>query len=57
MKETQEIELQSHILAADEHSSFKNLAKHHSHPLTIVFSAKESIYKALYPLVKAYFGS
>lgn len=55
MKEKQEKELQSHILAPNEQSSFSKLSKLSSNPLTIIFSAKESIYKALYPTVRNFF--
>ncbi len=55
MKENQEKCLQSHILAHDEKNSFSKLSKLYSNPLTIIFSAKESIYKALYPTVRKFF--
>lgn len=56
MSDKQEQELQKQILHPEEYSQFKQLAEQISHPLTIVFSAKESIFKALYPSVKQFFG-
>ena len=46
MSAKQEQELQQQILHPDELSQFQRLAKQVSHPLTIIFSAKESIFKA-----------
>ncbi|MEQ3513214.1 4'-phosphopantetheinyl transferase superfamily protein [Pseudoalteromonas sp. BZB3] len=56
MKDSQEIKLQTHILRDDESTQFHELSKQVTHPLSVIFSAKESIYKALYPFVKKYFG-
>jgi enterobactin synthetase component D len=56
MDKEKEIELQSYILAPDENEVFSEWASTHFHPLTIIFSAKESLYKALYPSVKTFFG-
>lgn len=56
MSVKQEQELQQQILHPDELFQFQRLAKQVSHPLTIIFSAKESIFKALYPSVKQFFG-
>jgi len=56
MKDSQEIKLQTHILRDDEQTQFHELSKQVTHPLSVIFSAKESIYKALYPFVKKYFG-
>jgi enterobactin synthetase component D len=56
MTEKQENDLQTHILCAQDRSQFEALAQHVSHPLTLVFSAKESIFKALYSSVKRFFG-
>ncbi|MFC3033668.1 4'-phosphopantetheinyl transferase [Pseudoalteromonas fenneropenaei] len=56
MKDKQELELQRHILAPGEEALHKELGKHFSHPLTLIFSAKESIFKALYPSVRKFFG-
>ncbi|GMM83339.1 4'-phosphopantetheinyl transferase [Pseudoalteromonas sp. MTN2-4] len=56
MKDSQETKLQTHILRDDESTQFHELSKQVTHPLSVIFSAKESIYKALYPFVKKYFG-
>ena len=56
MKDSQETKLQTHILRDDESTQFHELGKQVTHPLSVIFSAKESIYKALYPFVKKYFG-
>ncbi|WP_440054825.1 4'-phosphopantetheinyl transferase family protein [Pseudoalteromonas sp. T1lg65] len=56
MSEKQELELQKQILHSAEYDAFQLLSKQIHCPLTIVFSAKESIYKALYPTVKRFFG-
>lgn len=56
MSAEQELELQKQILHPDEYPLFRQLAEQLSHPLTIIFSAKESIFKALYPSVKQFFG-
>ncbi|MBE0361870.1 enterobactin synthetase component D [Pseudoalteromonas ulvae UL12] len=56
MEKRQESELQHYIINPDEMAIFANLAAIHTYPLTIIFSAKESLYKALYPSVKRFFG-
>ena len=56
MKDSQETKLQTHILRDDENMQFHEFGKQVTHPLSVIFSAKESIYKALYPFVKKYFG-
>lgn len=56
MSAEQELELQKQILHPDEYPLFRQLAEQLSHPLTVIFSAKESIFKALYPSVKQFFG-
>ncbi|CAM4403400.1 4'-phosphopantetheinyl transferase family protein [Pseudoalteromonas ostreae] len=56
MSAKQELELQKQILHPDEYPLFRQLAEQFSHPLTVIFSAKESIFKALYPSVKQFFG-
>ncbi|NMM39593.1 4'-phosphopantetheinyl transferase family protein [Pseudoalteromonas arctica] len=56
MSAKQELELQKQILHPDEFFQFQRLAKQVSHPLTVIFSAKESVFKALYPSVKQFFG-
>ncbi|CAM4265749.1 4'-phosphopantetheinyl transferase family protein [Pseudoalteromonas byunsanensis] len=56
MPNEQEQRLQAQILHPFEAEAFKALGQHLSSPLTVVFSAKESIYKALYPSVKRFFG-
>ncbi|MBB1332177.1 4'-phosphopantetheinyl transferase superfamily protein [Pseudoalteromonas sp. SG43-7] len=56
MSAKQELELQKQILHPDEYPLFRRLAGQLSHPLTVIFSAKESIFKALYPSVKQFFG-
>jgi len=55
MEEEQEKELCSYIITPNEKSTFLKLSKLSSNPLTIIFSAKESIYKALYPTVRRFF--
>ncbi|TMP36464.1 4'-phosphopantetheinyl transferase family protein [Pseudoalteromonas rubra] len=52
----QEQELQTQILAKAEQPAFERLGQVHACPLTLIFSAKESIYKALYPVVQRFFG-
>lgn len=56
MKDDQEVKLQTHILREDEQTQFIYLGQQVTHPLSVIFSAKESIYKALYPFVKKFFG-
>jgi enterobactin synthetase component D len=56
MKDSQETKLQTYILREDENTQFNELSKQVAHPLSVVFSAKESIFKALYPFVGKYFG-
>ncbi|MBE0455966.1 MAG: 4'-phosphopantetheinyl transferase family protein [Pseudoalteromonas sp.] len=56
MSAQQEQELQQQILRPDELVQFQRLATQITHPLTVIFSAKESIFKALYPNVKQFFG-
>ncbi|WP_046006142.1 4'-phosphopantetheinyl transferase family protein [Pseudoalteromonas rubra] len=56
MSDKQERELQTQILAKAEQAAFEQLSKTQSCPLTLIFSAKESIYKALYPVVQRFFG-
>tara|TARA_Y100000588_G_C14194376_1_gene899493 strand:+ start:468 stop:1154 length:687 start_codon:yes stop_codon:yes gene_type:complete len=56
MKDSQETKLQTYILREDEKTQFNELGEQVTHPLSVIFSAKESIYKALYPFVKKYFG-
>ncbi|CCQ11182.1 siderophore biosynthesis protein, putative [Pseudoalteromonas luteoviolacea B = ATCC 29581] len=56
MSAKQEIELQRHILGEADTTCFAKLAKAVACPLTLVFSAKESIFKALYPSVGRFFG-
>ncbi|MDK1290476.1 4'-phosphopantetheinyl transferase family protein [Pseudoalteromonas umbrosa] len=56
MSDKQELELQSQILRDDEAAAFESLGQDHLNPLTLVFSAKESIYKALYGQVQTFFG-
>ncbi len=56
MKDSQETKLQTHILRNDEKAQFNELGEQVTHPLSVIFSAKESIYKVLYPFVKKYFG-
>lgn len=56
MKDSQEAKLKTHILREDESTLFREFGKQVTHPLSVIFSAKESIYKALYPFVKKYFG-
>lgn len=51
-----ELQLQNKIIFPVELEVFTALAQQQANPLTIVFSAKESIFKALYPTVKAFFG-
>ncbi|MCG7536990.1 4'-phosphopantetheinyl transferase superfamily protein [Pseudoalteromonas sp. OOF1S-7] len=52
----QEQELQTQILGKTERPAFEQLSKDHACPLTLIFSAKESIFKALYPVVQRFFG-
>ncbi|KID54586.1 phosphopantetheinyl transferase [Pseudoalteromonas luteoviolacea] len=56
MTDKQESELRGQILRDDETDAFTALGQDHEKPLTLVFSAKESIYKALYGVVSAFFG-
>ncbi|MEJ6474945.1 4'-phosphopantetheinyl transferase family protein [Pseudoalteromonas piscicida] len=56
MKPKQEVELQRQILHSDEVNIFNQFAKTVHCPLTVIFSAKESIYKALYGTVNRFFG-
>ncbi|MBQ4813179.1 4'-phosphopantetheinyl transferase superfamily protein [Pseudoalteromonas luteoviolacea] len=56
MADKQELELQGQILREDESEVFAQLGQRHDRPLTLVFSAKESIYKALYGQVQNFFG-
>ncbi|ESP91959.1 4'-phosphopantetheinyl transferase family protein [Pseudoalteromonas luteoviolacea] len=56
MSDRQELELRSQILREDEADVFESLGQSHHRPLTLVFSAKESIYKALYGQVQKFFG-
>lgn len=56
MSAKQEQELQTHILGELDKPMFEKLAAQLQCPLTLVFSAKESIFKALYPSVKRFFG-
>ncbi|AOT09919.1 4'-phosphopantetheinyl transferase family protein [Pseudoalteromonas luteoviolacea] len=56
MTDKQESELRGQILIDDEASAFAALGQDHQKPLTLVFSAKESIYKALYSVVQSFFG-
>jgi len=45
------------ILTEDEiFTDYQDLFASHRHYLTLVFSAKESIFKCLYPMVKQFFG-
>ncbi|MCF6441535.1 4'-phosphopantetheinyl transferase superfamily protein [Pseudoalteromonas luteoviolacea] len=56
MSDKQESELRGQILRDDEAIAFTALGQDHQKPLTLVFSAKESIYKALYNVVQTFFG-
>ncbi|MCF6437678.1 4'-phosphopantetheinyl transferase superfamily protein [Pseudoalteromonas sp. MMG022] len=56
MPSEQEQRLKEQILHPMENEAFTALSKHLPCPLTVVFSAKESIFKALYPSVKRFFG-
>ena len=56
MAAKQERELQRQLLHPQEYDLFTRLGKHHHNPLTLIFSAKESIYKALYSTVQCFFG-
>jgi 4'-phosphopantetheinyl transferase EntD len=56
MSAKQEDELQKQILHPLEIAQFTALSERVSCPLTVMFSAKESIYKALYASVKCFFG-
>lgn len=50
-------ELGRHILTATEcHDEQQHLFASPRHHLTMVFSAKESLYKCLFPLVRSFFG-
>ena len=48
--------LQGRICNADELQLFDQMRKTVRSPLTLIFSAKESIYKLLYPTYKKFFG-
>ncbi len=52
----QEFKLRDYILNKSELAQFEILKSYISCPLTLIFSAKESIYKSLYPTVKKHFG-
>ncbi|TMP45287.1 phosphopantetheinyl transferase [Pseudoalteromonas citrea] len=56
MGDEQEQKLQTQILHPEENSTFSSLSLTIANPLTLIFSAKESIYKALYPSVGKFFG-
>ncbi|RVU34503.1 4'-phosphopantetheinyl transferase superfamily protein [Rheinheimera riviphila] len=56
MSQQQELELQSTVLHPFEQPQFTLLSRQLRCPLTLLFSAKESIFKALYPSVNQYFG-
>ncbi|NOU52884.1 4'-phosphopantetheinyl transferase superfamily protein [Pseudoalteromonas sp. JBTF-M23] len=56
MSQTQETKLKGQILHPLETAIHATLAEHVPCPLTVMFSAKESVYKALYPSVKRFFG-
>ncbi|KDC55404.1 4'-phosphopantetheinyl transferase family protein [Pseudoalteromonas sp. S3431] len=56
MSAKQERELQEQILHPNDYPQFRLFAEQVPHPLTIIFSAKESIFKALYASVKQFFG-
>ncbi|MCG7562694.1 4'-phosphopantetheinyl transferase superfamily protein [Pseudoalteromonas sp. McH1-42] len=56
MSDKQEQELQKQILAKEEQTAFEQLSQVQASPLTLIFSAKESIFKALYPVVQRFFG-
>ncbi|MBE0366556.1 4'-phosphopantetheinyl transferase family protein [Pseudoalteromonas aurantia] len=56
MDAEQEQKLKSQILHPAESAIFSRLNEHTNHPLTLIFSAKESIFKALYPSVGKFFG-
>ncbi|MDN3610394.1 4'-phosphopantetheinyl transferase family protein [Vibrio ostreicida] len=49
-------ELAPHIIDHHEAKLIKRLNLDFSHGLSVVFSAKESLYKALYPHVRTFFG-
>ncbi len=44
------------LTAAERYDDFQNLFESPRHYLTLVFSAKESLYKCLFPLVNKFFG-
>ncbi|WP_273050539.1 4'-phosphopantetheinyl transferase superfamily protein [Pseudoalteromonas sp.] len=56
MPDELEDNLNNQILREDEILVFQRLGKQLSSPLSIIFSAKESIYKALYASVGEFFG-
>ena len=56
MGSDQEEKLQSQIINQNEADVFAQLKAVNANPLTLVFSAKESIYKALYASVGKFFG-
>lgn len=56
MSEQQEAELQALILTDAEQEQFARLRTQVACPVTLMFSAKESIFKALYASVSKYFG-
>lgn len=50
-------DLGERILAdGEDHADFRHLFESSRHHLTFVFSAKESLYKSLYPLIGKFFG-
>lgn len=49
-------EIENSIVTSDEIMYMKNIGFSNEVDLTLIFSAKESIFKALYPLVGEYFG-
>ncbi|MCF2828829.1 MULTISPECIES: 4'-phosphopantetheinyl transferase family protein [Pseudoalteromonas] len=56
MKPKQEVELQRQILHPEEAEIFTLFGEQVHCPLTVIFSAKESIFKALYSTVQKFFG-
>jgi enterobactin synthetase component D len=56
MSQQQELELKDSMIYPGEQQQFALLSRQIVCPLTLVFSAKESIFKALYPSVNQYFG-
>lgn len=56
MSRSQETKLKGQILHPLETGIHTTLEQYVPCPLTVIFSAKESIYKALYPSVKRFFG-